>query len=150
VYLWHRTGATPQVVAHIGAAVDEAQRKAIDTAVTVCAERGLRTVGVARRDGDKWKFLGLMTFLDPPRTDSKETLQRLKENALNVKMITGDHLAIAIETARQLGLGKRFYGPPLLAKLEDGAKYFEHKRIDDLVAHADGFAGVSPKVRVAR
>ena len=35
-------------------------------------ERGIRSLAVARTDADgQWYMLGLLTFLDPPRPDSK-------------------------------------------------------------------------------
>ncbi|WP_421388046.1 hypothetical protein [Limosilactobacillus fermentum] len=44
-------------------------------------------------------------MFDPPRDDSKATIDAAKAKGVNVKMITGDDTAIAIETCRQLGLG---------------------------------------------
>lgn len=37
-----------------------------------------------------WHFMGLLSFFDPPRHDSKETLAALHANGVNVKMITGE------------------------------------------------------------
>ena len=48
---------------------------------------------------------GLLTFLDPPRPDTKETVRLSRENGVAVKMITGDHLLIALETSRVLNMG---------------------------------------------
>jgi hypothetical protein len=42
-----------------------------------------------------WRFAGLLTFLDPPRPDTKRTIERALEFGVDVKMITGDHLLIA-------------------------------------------------------
>ena len=50
-----------------------------------------------------WRMLGLLTFLDPPRPDTKETIERARGFGVAVKMITGDHLLIAKETSRVLG-----------------------------------------------
>ena len=44
-------------------------------------------------------------FLDPPRPDTKSTIDRANEYGVEVKMITGDQQAIAIETCRVLGMG---------------------------------------------
>jgi len=62
---------------------------------------------------------------------------------VKVKMITGDQLAIAKETGRRLGLGDNMFlsktlkdGPPPESGYED---------VDDLILHADGFAGVYPE-----
>jgi hypothetical protein len=50
-------GATPQVLAHLQDAVDDTANRNIMKAVDECAERGLRTVAVARRkNGGEWKF----------------------------------------------------------------------------------------------
>jgi len=58
-------------------------------------------------------------------------------------MLTGDQLAIAKETGRRLGMGDKMFlsttlkeGPPPDSGYQD---------IDDLVLHADGFAGVYPE-----
>jgi H+-transporting ATPase len=42
----------------------------------------------------------MLTFLDPPRPDTKQTIEEAREYGVSVKMITGDHLLIARETAR--------------------------------------------------
>lgn len=49
-------------------------------------------------------FLGLLPMIDPPRFDTALTIQRLVEAGVEVKMITGDHLNIAKETARLVGM----------------------------------------------
>jgi magnesium-transporting ATPase (P-type) len=54
--------------------------------------------------------MGIMTFLDPPRPDTKRTIERAMEHGVDVKMITGDHKVIARETARQLGMGTNILG----------------------------------------
>jgi hypothetical protein len=53
--------------------------------------RGIRSLAVARtREEDgKWTMLGILTFLDPPRPDTKETIERAMEYGVDVKMITG-------------------------------------------------------------
>lgn len=58
-------------------------------------------------------------------------------------MITGDQLAIAKETGRRLGMGDNMY---LSKTLKDGPPpQSGYKDVDDLVLHADGFAGVYPE-----
>ncbi|KAL4329340.1 hypothetical protein AHAS_Ahas13G0290300 [Arachis hypogaea] len=78
------------------------------------AERGLRSLGVARQEvpekskdapGAPWQFVALLPLFDPPRHDSAETITRALNLGVNVKMITGDQLAIAKETGRRLGMG---------------------------------------------
>lgn len=63
--------------------------------------RGIRSLAVAKtNDEGRWEFLGLLTFLDPPRPDTKKTIEDANAYGVAVKMITGDHLLIAKETAR--------------------------------------------------
>lgn len=37
-------------------------------------------------------MLGMLTFLDPPRPDTKTTIEQALENGVDVKMITGDQV----------------------------------------------------------
>ncbi|ESL05249.1 H+-transporting ATPase [Trypanosoma rangeli SC58] len=67
--------------------------------------RGIRCLTVARtKEDQQWHMAGILTFLDPPRPDTKETIRRSKEYGVDVKMITGDHQLIAKEMARMLDM----------------------------------------------
>lgn len=80
--------------------------QAVDTKVHELAQRGIRSLAVAKStdaSGNGWQMLGILTFLDPPRPDTKETIHRAMAFGVDVKMITGDHGVIAKETARMLG-----------------------------------------------
>ncbi|CAN1748373.1 ATPase 7, plasma membrane-type [Linum perenne] len=117
------------------------------------AERGLRSLGVARQDvpsndkessGSPWEFVGLLPLFDPPRHDSAETIRRALDLGVSVKMITGDQLAIAKETGRRLGMGTNMY--PSSSLLGEGKSTgFESLPVDELIENADGFAGVFPE-----
>ena len=70
------------------------------------AARGFRSLGVARTDsGGKYRVIGVLPLFDPVREDSKETIQAVRDMGVDVKMVTGDHAAIAREVARELSLG---------------------------------------------
>ena len=72
------------------------------------AAKGYRTLGVARADAPgAWRFLGLLPLFDPPRDDSAETIAATRAMGVDVKMVTGDHEAIAAEIAGKLGLGRK-------------------------------------------
>ena len=58
--------------------------------------RGIRSLAVAKTtDEGRWVMLGLLTFLDPPREDTKKTLEDARTYGVAVKMITGDHLLVS-------------------------------------------------------
>ncbi len=71
------------------------------------AEKGFRTIGVAIRqpDDEHYEFIGLIPLFDPPREDSKETIEEAKRLGLDIKMVTGDNVAIAKHIADILGVG---------------------------------------------
>ncbi|XP_073391396.1 plasma membrane ATPase 1-like [Physcomitrium patens] len=117
------------------------------------AERGLRSLAVAKQEvpqgnkesaGGPWVFCGLLPLFDPPRHDSADTIRRALNLGVNVKMITGDHLAIAKETGRRLGMGTNMYpSSSLLGESKDTS--IAGLPIDELIEKADGFAGVFPE-----
>ncbi|KAG6753030.1 hypothetical protein POTOM_043074 [Populus tomentosa] len=116
------------------------------------AERGLRSLAVAYQEvpegrkesaGGPWQFIGLLPLFDPPRHDSAETIRRALNLGVNVKMITGDQLAIGKETGRRLGMGTNMYpSSALLGQNKDES--IAALPIDELIEKADGFAGVFP------
>ncbi|MCI34329.1 plasma membrane ATPase 4-like, partial [Trifolium medium] len=72
-------------------------RKKVHNVIDKFAERGLRSLGVARQEvpertkdspGGPWQFVGLLPLFDPPRHDSAETIRRALNLGVNVKMIT--------------------------------------------------------------
>jgi H+-transporting ATPase len=72
------------------------------------AAKGYRTLAVGRRRGDApLELLGLIPLYDPPRDDSKEVIADMQRHGLQVKMVTGDNLAIAREIGGLLGLKPR-------------------------------------------
>jgi H+-transporting ATPase len=112
--------------------------------------RGIRSLAVAKTNEEdgQWEFLGLLTFLDPPRADTKQTIDDAIKYGVAVKMITGDHALIAKETARVLGMGdyvRASEGLPLLDS--ETKKKPEHLGRDygDLCLAVDAFAQVFPE-----
>jgi len=68
------------------------------------SKAGYKTLGVAVKVNDEpFVFCGILPMLDPPRHDTAKTIQNLVNAGIEVKMITGDHLNIAKETARLIG-----------------------------------------------
>jgi H+-transporting ATPase len=80
------------------------------------AAKGYRTLAVGRKEGDApLELLGLIPLYDPPRDDSKQTIAEMKNLGVEVKMVTGDNVAIAREVGRLLGLEQRTMSAAQLA-----------------------------------
>jgi H+-transporting ATPase len=58
----------------------------------------------------------VFSLYDPLRDDSKETVATAKHMGVQVKMVTGDQMAIATETAGQLGLGTHILDAALFSQ----------------------------------
>jgi H+-transporting ATPase len=135
------TKGAPQVILALAANADEV-RAGVDQAVNEFAARGDRALGVAQTDTQgQWQFLAILPLYDPPREDSKATLDTAKQMGVRVKMVTGDQVAIGKEIAKQVGLGPNI----LDATLFEEAKHHEGGQLADAIETADGFAQVYPE-----
>ena len=136
------TKGAPQVVLALAANAD-ALRAEADKQIAAFAAKGYRALGVARSDGagGEWTFLGVLSLADPPREDSKATIEAARDMGARVKMVTGDQVAIAVEIARKLGLGTNI----LDASVLDDPQGKLTARIDRQIEDADGFAQVFPE-----
>ena len=74
--------------------------------VEAFAKKGYRTLGVAFKkvDDRAFRFVGLLPFFDPPRDDSAAMIAQAKRLDIDVKMVTGDNMAIARQIAGILGI----------------------------------------------
>ncbi|MGE4482633.1 plasma-membrane proton-efflux P-type ATPase [Acidocella sp.] len=138
---FHVTKGAPQVImtlCHLDGAARDQAAKIVDEE----ASKGYRTLGVAHSDdGTAWHFLGIIPLYDPPRVDSRETIEAARAHGIDVKMVTGDNTAIAREIAKQLDLGTNIL--PAASTLKDSA------HLARLVEQADGFAEVFPEHKYA-
>ncbi|KAJ4848688.1 ATPase 9, plasma membrane-type [Turnera subulata] len=150
---WHRVSkGAPEQIIELCNLREDAKRKA-HAIIDKFADRGLRSLAVGRQTvsertkdspGDPWQFVGLLPLFDPPRHDSAETIAKALNLGVNVKMITGDQLAIGKETGRRLGMGTNMYpSSALLGEHKDES--ISGLPIDELIEKADGFAGVFPE-----
>jgi P-type Mg2+ transporter len=101
--------------------------------LTAADERGLQ-------------LAGLLVFLDPPKQDAADSLQRLASLGIAVKVVTGDNPAVAVKVCRDLGLavGGALTGAQLDA-LDDA-------QLASAIPATTVFARVSPehKARIVR
>ena len=139
------TKGAPQIV--LALCSDPSIELEVSNMVQELAQGGYRTLGVARSDSSgKWKMLGLIPLYDPPRDDTAETIQKAKQMEVSVKMITGDQIAIAKETARLLKLGDKIYNSEMLS---EQANPTQQRMLDQLLLESDGFAEVFPEHKFA-
>lgn len=141
----------PHVIIRLAAGEDN---RAAQKAIVTMASRGLRALGVARSkpirlesgqsaplsDTVQWQLVGLLSLLDPPRPDSKHTIEQCNFYGISVKMITGDAQLIAKEVAKRLGMFQCIMNP---SKLSD--KNASEEDIIKCCVKADGFAQVVPE-----
>lgn len=104
------TKGAPQVIIEMCDLDDEHKQKAY-AKVEEFAEDGFRTLGVAYKTEDEklFHFVGLIPLFDPPREDSKEAVAEAQAKGVEVKMVTGDNVAVAKYIAKILGIGENIY-----------------------------------------
>jgi H+-transporting ATPase len=111
----------------------------VDQKVETFASKGYRALGVASTDlKGAWRYVGLIALQDPPREDSAQTIKTAQSLGIRIKMVTGDHVAIAKEIARMVGLG---------TNIEPASDFIDKpdEEATDIIEKADGFAQVFPE-----
>ncbi len=127
----------PQAILSLTA--NSTQGTSVDKNVETFASKGYRALGVASTDSyGAWRYVGLIALQDPPREDSAETIKTAQSLGVQIKMVTGDHVAIAKEIARIVGLGTNI-GPAsdFIDKPDEEAT--------DIIEKSDGYAQVFPE-----
>ncbi|MEJ2647806.1 MAG: plasma-membrane proton-efflux P-type ATPase [Sedimentisphaerales bacterium] len=123
----------PQVILDLVEDKSDVQEH-LDKAIEGFATKGYRSLGVARTDkNDKWQYIGVLALSDPPREDSKETIEAAEKMGVNVKMVTGDQVAIGKEIASKIGLGTNI----LDAQVFGDTKHHEAARLAESIEKAD-------------
>jgi len=117
----------------------EAVVSRVNELVNNFAAKGYRSLGVAGTDEQgNWKYAGIIAIYDAPREDSGEVIKTAQSLGVNVKMVTGDHIAIARQIASHVNLGTNIITSSAFMDKPDS----EAQRI---VENADGFAEVFPE-----
>jgi H+-transporting ATPase len=128
----------PQAILSLVADKDDIAAK-IDEQVNGLAAKGYRPLGIAKTDAQgNWQYTGLIGLYDPPREDSAETIKTAQGMNVRVKMVTGDHAAIAKEIAQQVSLGTNIMPASSFLDKPD-------REAERIVEDADGFAQVFPE-----
>jgi len=136
--------------------LDEKTREEIIQAGVGMAKDALRVLAVAEKredilvyPGKDMVFLGLMGMMDPPRSETAESIKTCKIAGIKTVMITGDHPITAEAIAREIGLldpGKTPSG--IVTGLE--LDLMPDEKLEKEVEHISVYARVSPvhKLRI--
>jgi len=136
------TKGAPQIILAL-CSLDPQVEKEAGEAIDRFAKKGHRTLGVARSNDEKtWEFLGLLPLFDPLREDSVETIEHAQAHGIQIKMLTGDNIAIAKEIASQLHIGDNIHSIDTLIKKVDGLD--SSGNIEE-IEKSDGFAEIFPE-----
>jgi Mg2+-importing ATPase len=115
---------------------------------SLCRE-GLRVLAVAvsspapratftRDDEQALTLVGFLTFLDPPRSDTKEAIADLRRDGVSVKILTGDDDLVTRHVCERIGIdGQRIVLGAELEQMSDSA-------LAHIAETVDVFARVSP------
>lgn len=109
--------------------------------LTVLLSDPMRAVVCLLYAGKEWTMMGLIPMFDPPRDDTQETIHQAENLGVEVKMITGDHLTIAKETARILGMGTNIFPAEYMKDVEK-AQRETGLDLHEIIHQAHGFAQV--------
>jgi H+-transporting ATPase len=136
-YKFSASKGAPQVI--LSRIIDGSTAEKVRGLVDSYAEKGYRALGVARTNKEGlWDFVGLITLYDAPRRTSKATISRAQSLGIDVKMVTGDHIAIARQTAKEIGLGDDIELPTAFTDKPQ-------RKAEKIVEAASGFAEVFPE-----
>ncbi|MDE1798614.1 MAG: HAD-IC family P-type ATPase, partial [Candidatus Micrarchaeota archaeon] len=89
-------------------ALSGADRARLDEYAADCARSGYRALAVCRADGGRMpRLVGVAALQDPPRPDSKDIIERLRQLGVAVKMLTGDAMPVARQIGARVGIGAK-------------------------------------------
>lgn len=129
-------GATQVILSLID---DDTIESKMNRYVEEFAKKGYRALGVAKTDEyGNWQYVGLFGIYDPPREDSAETIKTAQSMGVDIKMVTGDHVAIAREISEEVNLGTNIIIPEDFINEPD-------RKAKKIVEETDGFAEVFPE-----
>lgn len=142
--IFHTAKGMPAVILDL-CNITGADRVTIDAQVTALALKGMRALASAHGNvSGEWTFLGILPLMDPPRTDSKQTVEEARKLGVSVKMVTGDDVAIARTISGELGMGVNIQLATDLFPENSTNGALPFGAVDKIVA-ADGFARVFPE-----
>lgn len=144
-----QSGATIKVL-------EETDKKTILAASEKISAQGLRVLAFGYKEGQEFSeadflneliYVGMIGFLDPPRTDIKHAMLSCRNAGIKIVMITGDHPLTALNIAQKTGLIDENDQNVMTGKdLPDGDKLTKEKRKKILSTAV--FARTTPKQKL--
>lgn len=131
----------PQIILELCGSSEPRTLQDADRFMNEFSRKGSRTIAVAVSEDpghEHYRPAGLLGLSDPPRGDSRDMIQRIRELGIRSILLTGDNQAIAREVAGQVGIGNRICRAKELADLSP------EKQLA-LIQNSDGFAEVYPE-----
>ena len=102
------------------------------------ADKGLRVLACAVKEGDTVELIGLIAMQDPPRPTVKAAIAQSKQAGIRTIMITGDNLRTAKAIAESVGIeGKAMHGSEI--------DQLEPEQLMQTLEDTSIFARVSPE-----
>ena len=108
-------GAPEVVMDHCQLSIDE--RRVLDEQLLEWQRHAMRTLAVAQDD----QLLAIFAISDPLRKEVPEAIRQCAEAGIDVKIVTGDTVATAMEIARECGLGEGNHMPYAITGAEFAA-----------------------------
>jgi H+-transporting ATPase len=131
----------PQIIIAMCRSFDQETQGKTDQINEEYSKKGYRMIAVARSEGDDLeniRLVGSLPLSDPPRPDSRGTIEEARNLGIKSVMLTGDNLAIAKEIAVQVGIGPEIIR---LADLQGLSDDEQGKKIEE----SNGLAEIYPE-----
>jgi cation-transporting P-type ATPase F len=160
-------GSVESILTRCGSSLDvEGKSVAVDRAqiheqVDAMAEQGLRVLALAKKPVPEHQnsvehsdlesgliFLGLQGMIDPPRAEAIAAVQACQTAGIQVKMITGDHIATAKAIARRMGFRKTKHHRELVAYTGAQLAEMSKNELAEAVEAGSVFARVAPEQKL--
>lgn len=98
----------PQIIKNLDGLSSKEVFEKFNDDILIGASEGFRSLALAIKEHDEkeenMRIIGLFELADPLDDDAKDTLKFIKQNGIEVKMVTGDNFVIAERIAREIGL----------------------------------------------
>ncbi|MEZ2250677.1 HAD-IC family P-type ATPase [Microcoleus sp.] len=160
-------GSVESILSRCGSSLDtegnpaQVDREQTHHQVDEMAKQGLRVLALAKKVVPESQnsvdhadlesgliFLGLQGMIDPPRAEAIAAVQACQTAGIQVKMITGDHIATAKAIARRMGFRKTKHNRELVAYTGAQLAEMSKSELAEAVEAGSVFARVAPEQKL--